>query len=92
VRVYSCEVRYRKPSGSIFQIAIREAKLQAAATMFVGDSILADIDGANRAGLISVLKDPAGRHARSRIRPRHTVARLSELPAIVAQYQLPSGQ
>jgi len=86
VRVYSCEVGYRKPNGNIFKIALRRAELTAARTLFVGDSPRADIDGANRAGLISVLKDPAGRYAASKIKPRHRIRRMRDLVGIVSQY------
>lgn len=86
LRVYSSDVGYRKPHPSIFLQAIERAHLDAAKTLFVGDSPRADIEGANRVGLISVLKDPAGKHAQEDIRPAHRIASLHELPAIVAQY------
>ena len=86
IRVYSCDVRFRKPDRRIFQIALRRGNLQAEQTVFVGDSPRADVRGANRAGLISVLKDPMGRYDRSSIRPAHHVRRITELAAIVDQY------
>ncbi len=85
-RIYSCDVRYRKPNGRIFRLALEQLDLTASATLFVGDTLTADILGANRAGLISVLKDPAGTRYHRRIRPRHRIARLAELPAIVDEY------
>lgn len=54
--------------------------------MFVGDSPVADIAGASRVGMVSVLKDPAGRYATGPVRADHTISRLSELPAILAGY------
>jgi len=86
VRVYSCDVRYRKPHRNIFQAALELANLPADRTIFVGDSLHADINGANRAGMISVLKDPADRHANARIQPRHRIKRLVDLPSIVDRY------
>ena len=86
LRVYSCQVGYRKPHPGIFAIALHQAGLEAAETMFVGDSPRADIFGANRAGMISVLKDPAGRHGDNKVRPRHRIKSLSQLPGIVLQY------
>jgi len=86
IRVYSCDVRYRKPNRNIFTAALQQASLRADETMFVGDSLEADIQGANRAGLISVLKDPIGRHAKASIRPRHRISRLAELVQLVDQY------
>lgn len=86
IRVYSCDVAYRKPHPSIFAMALERTGLRAASTLFVGDSPDADILGANRAGLISVLKDPLNRHARSKIKPAHRINRLEQLSEIVAQY------
>ena len=86
VRVYSSEVVFRKPDRRIFKIALQRAELAPEATIFVGDSLRIDVKGANQAGLVSVLKDPAGRHVRSSIRPRHRIRSLTELRQIVAQY------
>jgi len=86
VRVYSCEVIYRKPHRGIFAAALGRSGLQADQTLFVGDSLDADIAGANRCGLVSVLKDPTGRHKNSRIQPRHRIANLQELRQVLAQY------
>lgn len=89
LRVYSCDVGYRKPHPNIFALTLARANLQASRTLFVGDSPKADIDGANRAGMISVLKDPAGRHAQGtdrNIPPAHRLKSLLELRRIVQQY------
>jgi len=83
-RVYSSAVIYRKPHPGIFKIALSLTGLAATQTLFVGDSPHADIVGANRNGLISVLKDPAARHPRAK--PVHRIARLEELRGIVAGY------
>ena len=86
IRVYSCDVGFRKPRPQIFRAALSRSGLAAGQTLFVGDNMRADIYGANRMGMISVLKDPLGRHRRSRIRPRHRICRLAELRGIVARY------
>jgi len=86
VRVYSCEVRYRKPSPEVFRIALERTGLEPSQALFVGDSLQADIDGANRAGLVSVLKDPKGRHDNTRIKPAYRIRRLTELPAIIDRH------
>ena len=86
IRVYSSEVGYRKPHRRIFEIALQRAELPPEATIFVGDSPRIDVKGANQAGLVSVLKDAAGRRTRSNIRPRHRIGSLTELCHIVAQY------
>jgi putative hydrolase of the HAD superfamily len=86
VRVYSCEVRYRKPHPSIFRIALDRARLAPGSTMFVGDSIKADIRGANDVGMISVLKDPDGRHAHDRSHASHCIGKLTEVEDLLHQY------
>jgi HAD superfamily hydrolase (TIGR01509 family) len=89
VRVYSCDVRYRKPHRSIFDEALRQTGLEAEGTIFVGDSPKADIDGAHRAGMIPVLKDPADHHARSKVRCRHRIRKLVDLEKVVWGYDAP---
>ena len=86
VRVYSCDVRYRKPDPRIFQLALDRSGLTAGETLFVGDSIPADIAGTNRMGMITVLKDPADKFAADPVQPTHRIAKLADLPAIVNQY------
>lgn len=86
IRVYSCDVRFRKPNPNIFSAALEQAGLDPDETLFVGDSPQADIRGANRAGLISVLKDPAGKYAHTTIKPHHRIRSLLELEEIVARY------
>jgi HAD superfamily hydrolase (TIGR01549 family) len=87
VRVYSCDVHYRKPHMAIFRIALQRANLRAPETVFVGDSLVADVAGANRVGMISVFKDSFGQAGHGAIRPKHRISSLSELPALVAGYE-----
>jgi putative hydrolase of the HAD superfamily len=86
VRIYSCDAIHRKPSPEIFQMALRQTQLEPGQTLFVGDSLEADIEGANLAGMISVLKDPQDRHRHSKIQPRHRIHHLAELREILRQY------
>ncbi len=86
VRIYSCEVGCRKPNPRIFREALGRLGLQAREVIFVGDSPKSDIRGANRVGMISVLKDRTGRYAKSRCRPTHRIRSILELPSILAQY------
>lgn len=89
VRVYSCEVGFRKPRREIFAAALRRAGLDAPATLFVGDSSRADVEGANRMGMISVQKDPGDRHRSGRIRPNHRIRSILEVQQIVDSYGQP---
>ena len=91
VRVYSCDVRYRKPHLRIFRIALERSGLEAGETFFVGDLPRADIRGANRAGLISVLKDPTGKHDNCRDKPRHRIQAVAQLPELLRGYDLPAA-
>ena len=83
VRVYSCDVKFRKPSREIFNIALEQAGLTAAETLYIGDSIAADIRGANAAGLISVLKDPDDAHKNASTGAAHRIHQLADLTGII---------
>lgn len=86
VRVYSCDIGYRKPHREIFAAALRRAGLPAPSTLFVGDSLRADVMGAGRMGMITVLKDATGRHHNCRVQPRHRIRSIMELPQVLAEY------
>lgn len=86
VRVYSCNVGFRKPDRRIFRIALKQIGLAPEETMFVGDSIIADIRGANKAGLVSVLKDPVDYNANSDTKPCCRIRSLAEIETVIANY------
>ncbi len=86
IRLYSCDVRYRKPNRNIFRLALDRGGWQPSQAIFVGDNLRADIMGANRAGMISVLKDPTGTATHPEIRPCHRIRSMAELPDILARY------
>ena len=88
-RTYSADVGKRKPRRAIFDHALARAGLAAEETIYVGDLPWNDIHGANCAGLISVLKDPAGRHARTWFKPAHRIGHITELRDVVASYDGP---
>jgi len=70
-----------KPHGEIFEKALARAACAPEEALFVGDSRSADVAGANRAGLVSVLlwhrsdKEPPDEDPR----PRHVIARIPEI-------------
>ena len=86
IRIYSCDIGYRKPNPKLFAAAAERVNLPPERIMFVGDMLRQDVSGANRAGMISVLKDPTDRHVGSRTRPRHTIRGLLELRELIARY------
>jgi putative hydrolase of the HAD superfamily len=92
VRLYSCDVRYRKPDRRIFEQALHEVGLGSRETMFVGDSLHADIVGARRCGMVSVFKDPTGKKEHWTIRPTHRIVSVAELPGIVDSYNGPAAE
>jgi len=85
-RVYSCDVRYRKPNPVVFRIALERIGLAAEDTIFVGDSPQADIRGSNLVGMVSVLKDPTGKYEAAKAGAKHCIKRIAELADIVAGY------
>jgi len=86
IRVYSCDVKFRKPDPRIFRIAIEKAGAEPSESLFVGDSPGADVAGSAKVGMIPVLKDPAGKHLNCPVQPKHRIKRLADLPGIVAEY------
>ena len=51
--------------------------------MLIGDSLSADILGANRAGVPSCWFNPSGAPLKGEARPDHIIRELKELPAIL---------
>lgn len=78
-------VRSCKPDQRFFRRALQRAGCEAAAALFVGDSLPQDIAGANQAGMRSVLiwsrddrEPPETEH-----RPRHVIREIPELLPLV---------
>ena len=55
VALFSSDVGFRKPDGRIFRMALQRLGLAPERVVFVGDNPVADVLGAQRAGLASVL-------------------------------------
>lgn len=86
VRVYSSDIGYRKPGEKIFQHALKRMGLAAGETLFVGDTPPADVVGANRAGLVSVLIDPEEDYPNGSVRAVYRIRAIPELLDIVAEH------
>jgi HAD superfamily hydrolase (TIGR01509 family) len=69
VRVYSSQVRYRKPHPRIFEIALSQIGTPPSRTLFVGDLLGCDILGAKRAGMRTIWK-PARKSLRNGAHPQ----------------------
>jgi HAD superfamily hydrolase (TIGR01509 family) len=88
VRVYSCDVGYRKPHRKIFEQALEKLEnTPPESCLFVGDSPRADIRGASRMNMVTVLKDPNGKNNHRRIQPDHRIQKIVSLSDILAEYQ-----
>ncbi len=85
-RVYSCTLEFRKPDPRIFELGLGGLSICAEETIFIGDSFRADVRGANRMGMVSVLKDPTGKRRNWFIKPQYRVKTIAELLPIVQSY------
>jgi HAD superfamily hydrolase (TIGR01662 family) len=56
VRIYSSNVRYRKPHPRIFEMALEQIGVTPDRALFIGDLLKTDIRGAKRAGMRTIWK------------------------------------
>jgi putative hydrolase of the HAD superfamily len=85
VVLISGELGIAKPDPAIFGNAL--AAVRASSAIHVGDSLVADIAGAQAAGLVAVWVNRTGRdRAPDESVPDHEIASLSELPSVLARY------
>jgi len=86
VIVTSAALRIRKPRAEIFAEALKTLKVKAAESVFVGDSIQADVSGAKHVGMrsIHVLRRPITTPHPSI--PDATVTNLSEVPPLLSSW------
>ncbi len=94
--VVSGELGLRKPHPRIFEEALKKLDVNATEAVFVGDSLKADIYGANRIGLKTVLvenvglrKNPyaiAGELDAFPVEPDMKIPSLKELPGILGAF------
>jgi len=73
----SCELYFAKPSGVIFEHALRKLGVAPGNALHVGDSEVEDVEGARDAGMHALLVDRTGTSGPGRIRA------LTELLTIV---------
>ena len=78
---FACDVGNEKPHPAIFDAACREAGCAPEELMHVGDSLRADVEGANAIGAVSVWLN-RGRWPRScQINPDLEVFTLTDFPS-----------
>jgi putative hydrolase of the HAD superfamily len=84
--VFSSEVGWLKPHPRVFQHALEALGARAEETVFIGDDLRADIQGAQAAGLHAIWKRPGPpltsntASSSSEVRAEAVIDRLSELP------------
>jgi len=79
----SCEVGYMKPHKFLFEHALDELGVTGAQTLHVGDSLVADVQGAQALGMTAVWRIPRKRFDEpSGIIPDYTINQLRELLAL----------
>jgi putative hydrolase of the HAD superfamily len=90
VRVYSCDVGFRKPDRRIFELALNQLEADPRETLFVGDSLRADVGGARRLGMHVAWKRP--RHQRHLAPPLGVpvLDRFRDLTALIERLASPS--
>ena len=79
--ISSVEHGYMKPHRSIFEAALRAARVDPSDAVMVGDSLMHDVDGARRLGMRGVLVARAGRISGPPGVP--VIESLRELPALL---------
>ncbi|OGO12217.1 MAG: hypothetical protein A2Z66_12625 [Chloroflexi bacterium RBG_13_66_10] len=84
----SAEVGLRKPNPALFEIVLRAWGLRPEETVMIGDTLGADILGAQNAGMHQIwltldADTPANRAHAGTITPEATASTLAELPALV---------
>jgi FMN phosphatase YigB (HAD superfamily) len=87
-RLSAADVGYLKPHPTIFERALACIGTEPAETVFVGDNPVADIAGAQGAGLQAVLRlrQPSSPMLSGLIVPDHAIHSMHELPAILDQW------
>lgn len=88
LRIYSHEVAWRKPNVRIFNEAARRLGLEPRQIMFVGDRLDNDIKGAQKAGMIPILKAAYTNKDRKNPPGIRKIELLSELPLLVTGEEL----
>ena len=80
------EIGFNKPDVRFFDaIFAKIADFDKCEAVIIGDSLSSDIRGGKNAGITTVWFNPAGASAPPDSEPDYTIARLSELPTLLAE-------
>ncbi len=83
--VVSAAINKRKPSPEIFECTLKALGVSASETVFVGDTIDADIEGAKAVGMKAIYIERRVEQEIGNIQPDKIIKSLSELPLILEQ-------
>ena len=86
VIVVSAAVNKRKPSPEIFKNTLKALGISASETVFVGDTIDADIDGAKAVGMKAIYVERRMQKGSEKFPPDRVIKSLNELPLILEQW------
>jgi putative hydrolase of the HAD superfamily len=86
VVVVSATVNKRKPSPEIFEKALEKLGVSAENSLFVGDTVDADIEGAKNAGMKTIFIERRHQKEVETVCPDHTIKDLGELLAALERY------
>ncbi len=85
VVVVSGAVNKRKPHPKIFQDTLNAMGVVAGETVFVGDTVDADVEGPKAVGMQAVYIERRFQKKSEKYQPDQTIKKLSELPAAIEQ-------
>jgi HAD superfamily hydrolase (TIGR01662 family) len=83
VVVVSGAVNKRKPSVEIFMKALKQLDVSATETIFVGDTVDADVQGAKAAGMRTIYVERRPQSNAQKAGPTQTIKSLKELPMAI---------
>ena len=88
VLAFSSDVGYCKPHCGIFEGVLEELEVEANEAVFVGDSPIDDIEGAQAIGMRAVLKShPFQAACPNGIHPDAVVHSLADLTRVIAEWE-----
>lgn len=88
LRISAADVGYLKPHPVIFETALTRVAARPEEVVFVGDNPVADVSGAQQAGIRAVLRTTNRNHTHvsDLIKPDAAITSLAELPPLLDQW------
>lgn len=78
--IVSADVGWRKPSPKIFKAALKALMVSASESVFVGDELDHDVEGAKNVGMRTILlKKPSAKEINYKVEPDETIYDLKEI-------------